>query len=71
MNQISLGELDAQFVAQLHCNPPIPIPFPLHLPHQLFNRGGCTALHEASCRGHLDVVKALVAAKSDVNAKNR
>ena len=37
----------------------------------LFVRDGLIALHYASLRGHVDVVEALVAAKSDVNAQDK
>jgi hypothetical protein len=37
----------------------------------LFNSGWSTALHNASVGGHLEVVKALVAAKADLTAKGR
>ena len=59
-----------QFAAQLHCNSSLPLFPPLHLPHPLFSSDMGTALHLASCNGRLEVVKALVAAKADVNAKN-
>jgi hypothetical protein len=66
--------LYARFVAaQLHCNYPLSSPPSLHLilPHQLFNRLGVTALHLASGCGNLEIVNALVAAKSDLTAKTR
>ena len=37
----------------------------------VFLRDGLIPLHYASLRGHVDVVEALVAAKSDVNAQDK
>ncbi len=37
----------------------------------VFVRDGLIPLHYASLRGHVDVVEALVAAKSDVNAQDK
>ena len=37
----------------------------------LFVRDGLIPLHYASLRGHVDVVEALVTAKSDVNAQDK